>query len=153
MGSSQLLTWHSYFRWLILLAMLVQILWIYIHHKKRTTFTGRHLFILILFTCIYDMQLCIGWVLYLQSPIVDSFWNNVALGVKQRDLRFFGLEHMTMMSLAIVLLNFCTFKSWKKLREPGVFTYLWKRYWIIYLMILSSIPWSFSPLTARPNFR
>ena len=153
MDFSTLIVYHSYYRWVVLLAMLIQIGWIFIEHKKKTIFTIHHFRFLLLFTLIVNIQLLIGWLLFLQSNIAQDFWKNVPQNIKNRQMRFFGLEHMSMMSLGIVLSNMYTFLAYKKRKQKEVFTYLLKRYLIIYLIILSSIPWSFSPLTSRPNFR
>lgn len=103
-------------------------------------------------TIIYDIQFFIGWVLYLNSPLVTAFWNDISIGIKTREVRFFGLEHMTMMTLAVMMINIVSLLVKKKVGSNG-FTYLWKRYIWISLMILASIPWSFSPFTNRPNLR
>lgn len=151
--SSQLLIFHSYFRWIVLLIMLVQLVWILVNDKQHKIFTTKDFKILLLFTGIFNIQLILGWALYLNSILVDSFWQDVAKGIKNRQLRFFGLEHMSMMTLAIVMLNITTFRTRHRINKRDSFRFLWKNYLWIVLIILSSIPWSFSPLTSRPNFR
>lgn len=147
-----LLILHSYFRWLVLFALLFQIAWIFINHRNNKTFSLKDYQILLRLTSIYNIQFLIGWILYLNSPIVTAFWNDISIGVKTRQLRFFGLEHMTMMTLAVFMINIVNNLVKKKIGSNG-FTYLWKRYIWISLIILSSIPWSFSPFTNRPNLR
>lgn len=137
---------------MVLLALIFQLVWIYINHKNKSEFKSKHYQLLIFFTLIYDFQLILGWLLYLNSPLVSAFWNDIGAGVKNRQLRFFGIEHMSMMTLAILLINLFTFTVRKKIGSNG-FSYLAKRYIWIAIFILSSIPWSFSPLTSRPNWR
>ncbi|MCY4781405.1 hypothetical protein ORI89_17230 [Sphingobacterium sp. UT-1RO-CII-1] len=153
MDFSTLIVYHSYYRWIVLSAMLLQIGWIFIEHKRKSIFTIYHFRILLLFTLIFNIQLLIGWLLFTQSTIAHGFWENISQNIKNRQMRFFGLEHVSMMSLGIILSNIYTILAYRKRNQKEVFTYLWKRYLIIYLIILSSIPWSFSPLTSRPNFR
>ncbi|WKK60336.1 hypothetical protein [Sphingobacterium sp. BN32] len=152
MNYSHWLLYHSYYRWIVLIAMLIQIVWIYINHRNKTTFEIKHYQWLVLFCMLYNIQLVLGWMLYLTSPISNAFWDDLPATLKNRQLRFFGLEHMSMMTLGIVLMNTLTFLVKKKVGTPA-FTYLWKRYIFIYIIILASVPWSFSPLTSRPNFR
>jgi len=152
MNYSHWLLYHSYYRWIVLIAMLIQIVWIYINHRNKTTFEIKHYQWLVLFCMLYNIQLVLGWMLYLTSPISNAFWDDLPATLKNRQLRFFGLEHMSMMTLGIVLMNTFTFLVKKKVGTPA-FTYLWKRYIFIYIIILASVPWSFSPLTSRPNFR
>ncbi|MGB7528037.1 hypothetical protein [Sphingobacterium cellulitidis] len=147
-----LLILHSYFRWLVLFALLFQIVWIFINHRKNKVFSSKDYQILIGLTIIYDIQFFIGWVLYLNSPLVTAFWKDISIGIKTRQVRFFGLEHMSMMTLAVMIINIVSLLAKRKIGSNG-FTYLWKRYIWISLMILTSIPWSFSPFTNRPNFR
>lgn len=147
-----LLILHSYFRWLVLFALLFQIVWIFINHRKNKVFSSKDYQILIGMTIIYDIQFFIGWLLYLNSPLVTAFWTDISIGIKTRQLRFFGLEHMSMMTLAVMIINIVSLLAKNQIGSNG-FTYLWKRYIWIILIILSSIPWSFSPFTNRPNFR
>lgn len=150
---SNLLIIHSYFRWIVLLMMLVQIVWIWTNKKRKKEFSLKDFRLLLFFTLIFDTQLLLGWLLYCNSILVDSFWQDVAAGVKQRQMRFFGLEHMSMMTLGIIIANVHTFRSSKNINNKNTFQKLWKVYIWIYIIILSSIPWSFSPLTSRPDFR
>lgn len=153
MDTSELLIIHSYFRWVVLVAMLLQGIWIWRNYKSNTIINTKHIKSLLIFTIIYNIQLILGWSLYLNSMIVEVFWKDVSLGIKNRQLRFFGLEHMSMMTLAIILINYSTIKAYKGIKHQITFKYLLKTYLWIYLIILSSIPWSFSPLTSRPDFR
>lgn len=153
MDYSQLLTFHSYFRWFVLTIMCIQIIWIWFNYKTNQDFTKKQFIFLLLFTLVYNIQLILGWTLYLHSTIVESFWQNLPYSIKNRQIRFFGLEHMSMMSLAIILVNINAYKSYKRINDKNAFRSLLKNYVWIYLIILSSIPWSFSPLTSRPDFR
>lgn len=151
--ASQLLIFHSYFRWVVLGMMILQFGWIGINCKRNTKFTNTDFNYLVFFTFIFNIQFVLGWLLYSYSFIVDGFWQNIALGIKNRQMRFFGLEHMFMMTTAIILSNITTFRAYKRKDKTDVFKFLLKSYIWIYIIILSSIPWSFSPLTSRPNFR
>ena len=152
-NAATLLIFHSYYRWVVLMALLTQLPWLLFHAKKGSIFSKEHFFILIAYTLLYDIQLIIGWLLYLNSPLVDAFLKDVGTGVKNRQLRFFGLEHVSMMSLAILLINIATLRVRRKVGSVGIFKSLVKWYLCISLIILTSIPWSSSPLTSRPNFR
>jgi len=151
--SAHYLIWHSYFRWVVLLIMVIQFIWIFVNHKRNKLFTKKDYWLLVFFTTIYNIQLILGWTLYLNSLIVENFWQNITVGIKNRQERFFGLEHMTMMNLGILLANIYMYKSYNFINKEHSFTKLLKSYIWIYLIILSSVPWSFSPLTSRPDFR
>ncbi len=153
MDYSQLLIFHSYFRWFVLTIMCIKIIWIWFNYKINKEFTKKQFIFLLLFTLVYNIKLILGWTLYLNSTIVESFRQNLPYSIKNRQIRFFGLEHMSMMSLAIILVNINAYKSYKRINDKNAFRSLLKNYVWIYLIILSSIPWSFSPLTSRPDFR
>lgn len=146
-----LLFYHSYYRWFVLIIMLVH--GVLICSNKNKKFTRQHYYILLCFCVCYNIQLVMGWLLYFHSPLVDSFWRNISVGLKNRQIRFFGLEHMSMMTLGIAMLNYYSVNSYKKIGAYDTFSYLKTRYLIAIIIILSSIPWSFSPLTSRPSFR
>lgn len=153
MNFSNLLLYHSYFRWVVLVVLVFEFCWIWYNKRSGSIFEKRDFLILIACTLLFNIQLLLGWLLYFNSAIVDSFWNNLSIGLKQRQVRFFGLEHMTMMSLAILLLNYITFKCYYLVDKSKTFSFLFRNFIWVVLIILSSVPWSFSPLTSRPNFR
>lgn len=146
------LLFHSYFRWAAILSLLFQLIWIGWNAWQKKTFTKRDYNLMLVLVIIYDIQLVLGWLLFFESPLVSAFWNDVGTQVKNRQLRFFGLEHMSMMTLGIMLINFYSFKAINMIGTTA-FGYLWKRFVWIGLIMLASIPWSFSPLTSRPNWR
>ncbi|MEG1375987.1 MAG: hypothetical protein RSC81_02830, partial [Myroides sp.] len=63
------------------------------------------------------------------------------------------LEHPFMMILGVMLINVFTHKTKEKIGTQNAFNYLFVRYLIILFILFVSVPWSFSPFTARPNFR
>ncbi|MFD1770569.1 hypothetical protein [Sphingobacterium suaedae] len=153
MDTSYLLILHSYYRWVVLAVMVMQGCWLLVHRSKRTIFSRRHFMILLACTMLYNVQGIIGLLLYCHSPLVKGFLADFGAGVKNRQLRFFGMEHITMMLLALIFINIVTLFCWRKIGQQQTFATISKCYLWIYLMILASIPWSFSPLTSRPNFR
>lgn len=54
---------------------------------------------------ISHIQLVIGVLLYFVSPVVDYFLHYFPSAIHERDIRFFGMEHSTMMFLAIVVIT------------------------------------------------
>ncbi|MES2810739.1 MAG: hypothetical protein V4619_19040, partial [Bacteroidota bacterium] len=68
-------------------------------------------------------------------------------------IRFFGMEHVTMMLIGIGIISTVSAKAKKKPTDYERFKYLAIWYTVALLIILSSIPWSFSPLISRPSFR
>jgi len=102
---------------------------------------------------IAHVQLNVGVWLYFISPIVSYFLENFKEAVHMREIRFFGMEHVTMMSIAIILLTIGSIKVKKKLTDQEKFKTMLIWYSIVLVIIFLSIPWKFSPFTARPYFR
>lgn len=148
-----LLIAHSLMRWLVVIALVYGLLFIIIQKRKQTFYTAKHYKLFTIIKNIVNIQFILGIWLLFKSPFVHTFWQQVSSAVKWRDVRFFGLEHPFMMLLGILLLNYFTHKTKQKINTTNAFGYLLVSYIVVFLIIFLSIPWSFSPFTARPNFR
>ena len=150
---STLLALHSLTRWLVLGSLLFAIFKSYygwLLNKPYTKFddiTRRTA------AAIAEMQFLLGVGLYFISPIVNYFWHNLSTAMHERSIRFFGMEHITMMLIGITLITIGSAKAKRKTTDREKFKTQAIWFTIALLIILSSIPWSFSPLISRPNFR
>mgnify|MGYP003530539148 CR=1 FL=1 len=150
---TNLLAFHSIFRWLVLVALFATcILFVYKHFTNKILSLKDYRFLQVV-CLILNIQFILGLLLFSKSQLALLFWDNFQETVKLRQPRFFGLEHPSMMILGILLFNYFTFKIRDKINTKEAFTYFSKRFILILIIILSSIPWSFSPLTHRPNYR
>ncbi len=148
-----LLPLHSLIRWLVLLSLAFAIYRAYrgwLGHKAYTRFDERSR---ALATTMAHIQLVAGLWLYFVSPIVSYFLHNFKQGVHQRAIRFFGMEHITMMLIAITLITIGSAKAKRKTNDADKFKVMAIWFSIGLLIIFLSIPWSFSPFTSRPLFR
>lgn len=135
---------HSGLRWVLL----VLIVWALI--KTISGWMGDKEFqksdrLAALFALIFThIQLLIGLILYFISPMV-RFGNGV---MQDSVARFYTVEHITMMIIAIALITF-GFSSAKRLEAPLA---KHKRIAITYgiglVIMLASIPWPFRELGA-----
>lgn len=148
-----LLITHSYLRWLVLISLFFGLIFSFIKHKKRKIYTQNDYQLFNGIKNIFNLQFLLGILLLFQSPFVQTFWKQISVAVKWREVRFFGLEHPFMMILSVVLINFFVHKSKTKINTQQGFKYLFIRLLIIFVLIFLSIPWSFSPFTSRPDFR
>lgn len=150
---STLLALHSLTRWLVLGSLLVVIFrtyrgWLLKKPWLKFDDTIRHFA-----ATMAHIQFVLGVTLYFISPIVNYFLHNFSTAVHERSIRFFGMEHVTMMLIGIGIISTVSAKAKKKPTDLQKFKYLAIWYTIALLIILSSIPWSFSPLISRPSFR
>jgi cytochrome b561 len=150
---SNLLAFHSLIRWFVLASLLLAIYKGYngwFTNKPFSSFDNkvRHWT-----ATIAHIQLCVGLWLYFISPIIDYFLHNYNEAVHQREIRFFGMEHNLMMLTAIIIITIGTAKAKRKSTDQEKFKTMALWFTVGLLIILLSIPWSFSPLASRPLFR
>jgi hypothetical protein len=148
-----LLALHSLIRWLVLISLLFAIYRAYrgwLFNKPFLKFDNavRHIT-----ATIAHVQLTIGLWLYFISPIVNYFLHNFHTAVHERQIRFFGMEHITVMLTGIVLITIGSAKAKRKATDKEKFKTLAIWFSIGLFVILTSIPWAFSPLISRPYFR
>ncbi|MES2111777.1 MAG: hypothetical protein V4577_23665 [Bacteroidota bacterium] len=148
-----LLPLHSLVRWLVLLSLLFAIYRAYRGWLGKTPYNKVDERTRMITTTIAHVQLVIGLWLYFISPIVNYFLHNFKAAVHERVIRFFGMEHITMMLIAITLITIGAAKAKRKTTDADKFKTMAILFTISLLLILSSIPWSFSPLISRPLFR
>jgi membrane protein DedA with SNARE-associated domain len=90
------------------------------------------------------LQLVIGFVLYFISPKVIFS----ASSMKDSVLRFFLVEHISLMIIAVVLITIGYVKSNRAADEMKKHKKLIIYYTIALVLILASIPWPFRGLGA-----
>lgn len=134
---------HNGFRWLVLLALIISVVlaltgWLGKRKWKKTD----NLFnlLLVIFT---DIQFLLGLVLYVfVSPMTKAAFHDFGAAMKNSELRFYAVEHILLMVVALVLIHIGRSKS-KKASSPEkkhrvAFTF----YTISLALILTGIPWS-----------
>lgn len=150
---SILLSLHSLVRWLVLASLLYAIINSYLGWRRQREFSGTDNAIRHWTATIVHIQFMLGIALYFLSPIVSYFHNNFKEAVHLREIRFFGMEHSLMMFIAITIITIGSAKAKCKKTDKEKFKTMAIWFSMGLLFILSSIPWSFSPLVNRPDFR
>ena len=148
-----LLVVHSFLRWLVLASLLYAIVNAFIKWRSGASFRKGDNLARVLAVVIGHTQLVIGLVLYFISPIVSYFWQNFSVAVHERQVRFFGMEHIIMMVAAIIVLTIGSAKAKRKPNGAQKHKIIFIWFTIALVLILSSIPWAFSPLVSRPWVR
>lgn len=150
---STLLTLHSLFRWLVLVSLLFAIYQAYRGWFSRRAFSAFDNTVRHSTATIVHIQFTLGVILYFISPVVSYFLENFNEAVHEREFRFFGMEHSLMMLVAVVLVTIGSAKAKRQSEARQKFKTMAVYFTIALLIILSSIPWGFSPLVSRPFFR
>ncbi len=105
------------------------------------------------FVATLDLQFLLGLALYVfLSPYTLAAREDLRAAMKNSLLRFFAVEHLVGMVLALALVHVAAVRS-RRAADPA----LGRRRWAIgltiaVLIVLASIPWPFLPY-GRPLFR
>ncbi|MCF2444079.1 hypothetical protein L0657_08935 [Dyadobacter sp. CY345] len=148
-----LLFFHSVFRWLVLISLCYAVIsgllgWLRNRHYSGNDNRIRHIT-----ATISHIQLTIGYVLYFESPIIAYFRSNYDEAIKQFDLKFFGLVHIALMTVAIFVITIGSSMAKRQANDQAKFRTMTLFFAIALLIIFVSIPWPFSPLANRPYYR
>jgi hypothetical protein len=148
-----LLSIHTLLRWLVLISLLIAIVRAYRGWLSNKPFTKADNTLRHTTATIAHIQLILGLWLYFISPIVSYFLKNFSEAVHMREIRFFGMEHITMMVIAIILITIGSAKAKRAATDKEKFKTMAIWYSIGLVIIFLSIPWEYSPFTSRPYFR
>lgn len=148
-----LLAIHSLVRWLVVITLILSIFRAYTGWRNRKTFSQKDESLLRMTVGVAQLQMLIGIVLYFVSPLVRYFFGHLSKAIKPREIRFFGLEHSTMMITSVILITIGAGLSAKRTDDAQRFRTIAIWFTIAFIILFFSIPWQFSPFTHRPLFR
>lgn len=149
----KVLALHSLVRWFLLAGLLLSCYRAYRGWHAGRTFGRFDNSLRHTTATIAHIQLMLGLWLYFISPTVDYFLHNIREGIHERQIRFFGMEHITMMLIAVIFITIGSAKAKRKTDDTGKYKTMAIWYTIALVIIISSIPWPFSPLISRPWLR
>ena len=129
---------HSGIRWIFLALLIYAVINAFLKWRGNKNYTEGDRKVGLFTFITSHIQLLLGLVLYFISPKVGSMSAEV---MKNATARFFTVEHITMMLLAIILISIGYSRA-KKAVDSGV---KFKRTFIFYLialiLVLVAIPW------------
>jgi hypothetical protein len=117
---------HSLFRWVVILAGLYAA-------GRRDARPGRW------FAISLDIQVLIGLILYWLSPITSGAIGNMGAAMQNRVTRFWAVEHVASMILALALAHIGVARARKGKGGAAVL------FLLALLALLMGIPWPFLP--------
>ena len=134
---------HDVLRWLLLVSLAVTLVkylagWLGNQPWKKTdNILG------IVFTSLMDLQLLTGLVLYFfLSPVTKLAMSDFGAAMKDADLRFYAVEHFSMMLIAVVLVHIGRAKSKKAKTDQGKFKIATIFFLIALVLMVVAIPWN-----------
>jgi len=100
------LTIHSWLRWIVLLAGIAAFLRSAIGASRQATWTRADDRSGLSFSILLDVQVLVGLVLYVfLSPLTHAAFRNFGDAMRNSALRFWAVEHLTGMIIAIALVH------------------------------------------------
>lgn len=151
---TMLITIHSILRWVVLGAILYAIFKAWQGKQQQSAYSASDnqasLFAMI--SC--DIQLLIGLILYFAGGLglKNIQANGMSFVMSNAMSRFFAVEHISMMLLAIVLVHIGRSRSKKAATDGAKHNAVFIFYTIALVLILASIPWPFREALGRTNW-
>ena len=134
---------HSWLRWAVIIAALL----VFIRGSRSVQSTTR------LFTVLLDVQLLLGLMLYVAlSPFTRVAFQNMAVAMRDPGLRYWAVEHLTGMLLAVIAAHVGRVRVRRAADERVAFQRAAIFIGVSLVLILISIPWPGMP-NGRPLLR
>jgi hypothetical protein len=143
---------HSWLRWLVLLLGFALIVVSVRGWRARADWSARDNRVNVLFLAALDTQVVLGLLLYfVLSPITSAAFPNMGAAMKDAQLRFFAVEHIFTMLIAVAVAHIGRVRARRK-RGAGRYrtTLVMQLIWLV--VTLAAIPWPGLDI-ARPLFR
>jgi hypothetical protein len=140
---STLLLVHSALRYVALVLILAAIFKSFMGWMGNKPYTTGDRKISLFTVITVHTQLVLGLILYFQSAWVKSGLADMGAAMKDKTLRFWTVEHIGMMIIAIILITIGSVSA--KKAKSGLSKHK-KTFWYFFialLLILASIPWPF----------
>ena len=137
-----LLHTHNMFRWLVLIVIVLAVVFAFIGWFNKRDWNKKDNTTGLILTIFMDIQFLVGLILYaFVSPLTKAAFSDFGAAMKNSDLRFYAVEHILLMVIALVLVHIGRAKSkkvvapWKKHRVAAIY------YGIALVLIIVGIPW------------
>jgi hypothetical protein len=145
---------HSLLRWLVLVCAAVALFQAYSGWFGKKSWSDSDRRWNVMFAHSMTLQFVIGLLLYaVLSPITtQGVFPSFGAAMKDRILRFWGVEHIFAMTVALALAHIGNARARKALTDEAKHKAAAIFFTIAILLVLASIPWSFLSY-GRPLFR
>lgn len=134
---------HNLVRWIVLILAVLALVRAYLGWLGNRGWTDRDRRVGVFFSSALDTQMLLGLILYIfLSPLTAQIFRNFSAAMSDATVRFFGLEHLFYMLVAVALVHVGTVFSRRapepsaKHRNAAIF------FSLAVLLIIIAIPWS-----------
>jgi small-conductance mechanosensitive channel len=132
---------HNLTRWVVLAGGLWAIILAYRGLFRRGDWSLKDTYAGLTFTASLHLQLLLGLLLYLVSPFMQALLQNVGEAMRDSRARFFLIEHLTLMVLAIIAAQLGYSLAKRAQGNRTKFVRATVGYTIAGVLIVIGIPW------------
>ena len=137
-----LITLHNISRWLVLVFGIWAAVRAFSGWRGKKAWTPTDDRAGLLFTSLLDLQLLFGLVLYFTSPFMAPILKNFGAAMGNSSARFFAVEHLGAMLLAIIVAHVGRSLSKKAATDKAKHKRAAIGFTVAVVLILAAIPWS-----------
>ncbi len=146
--TTYLLFFHSIIRWIILLSFSIAFLRLLISFLTKYKITATVVIGNKVSMILMDVQLIIGLLLYFFfSQTTKAGFSDWKIAMKNKELRFFLVEHITIMLLATISFHIANIVLKRNYTQKRKLSLMMGIYFFILILFIIGIPWF------RPIFR
>ena len=146
-----LLHLHNFMRWVVMLFVILTLVKSMSGMGGKKAFTPGDKKVAMFMMISADIQLLLGLALYFMKG-----WFSVLTGgnlnMSDKYQRFWSIEHMTGMLIAIILIHIGYSAAKKNIPDAAKFKKLFWFTLIALIVILATVPWPFREIIGRPWF-
>ena len=137
---------HGLIRWVVLVDIAVLLAFTFIGWMKAGKWSPRERVLGLTVTILFDIQTLLGLIMYFfLSPVTTSAFSNMGAAMKNKEMRFFAVEHIVLMILALVCVHIAAVISRKTMEDTTKFKKVFLYTAVAFVLILAGNPW-FRPL-------
>ena len=141
---AMVLTIHSLVRWVVVIAGIAAVIMAYAGWFGNRRWTSSNVRVNMLFTTFLDLNILLGFFLYfILSPLTRGALQNMGDAMKDSNVRFFTVEHLLIMLVAVVVAHIGSSRAKKAADDKSKFKQAAIFFTIAMILIFLGIPWPF----------
>lgn len=137
---------HNLLRWVVLFSAIFALFAVFSGMIRRQLWGKLQHVAGLVFSSAVGLQIVLGLVLYGISPLTLGAMKNMREAMKNDQLRFYAVEHITIMILAFVVAQLGYSLSKRNDNDKRKYMIAAIAYSVAVVLIILGIPWRYSPL-------
>ena len=138
---------HNLMRWVVVILAIYALVRIYMGVFGKREFTETDRKALSFYAIGMDVQLLLGLILYFfLSPLTTAAMGNFGAAMSDSNLRFFAVEHILLMVVAVILAHVATVMARRGATSSAKFNRAAIWLTLSVLAVAVAVPWAMRPL-------